>query len=335
MAGSVTVYTSAAAGLVVPFDSSLGATDVQAILDTVANPLARANVVQFTTLTAGGSHTLPSAAPLGGIADRTTAAVNLGVLGATYRTVINQGGGQLVAIGSVLDTTVVSSAAGTLIFGNQAPASTVLLGGGNNVVANTSPEAGVAILADGPGGIALGKSTLLIDNSAGGTVTATVRGGVLASLYAGGGERIIGQSGTAVILTEILSAMPATACTVAAATADTTLWVGVGRPPTFITPGAGSVFVASYAPIGTESTTTLFGGTRIIGGQTLTAPAMTGRTTVLGMLGYLESGGAGGSIMSTGTTQGAATLVAGGDGDSFSSMASMTRPSLATAPVLC
>ncbi len=50
-------------------------------------------------------------------------------------------------------------------------------------------------------------------------------------------------------------------------------------------------------------------------GQTFTADDYTGRTTVLGVNGYLQAGSAGGSIMQSGTLAGVTTLVAGGAGD--------------------
>ena len=56
---------------------------------------------------------------------------------------------------------------------------------------------------------------------------------------------------------------------------------------------------------GHELSATLFGGTRVIGGQTLTAVAFTGRATVLEGKGYFEGGAAGGNVLSTGTSTGA------------------------------
>jgi hypothetical protein len=141
----------------------------------------------------------------------------------------------------------------------------------------------------------------------------TMGDGLLALLESGGADSLVAQGGTVVVLAHQGSTNKPGVATITAA-ANTDVWVGAQGAPMFINPGAGNAFVFQGVT-GQENSATLFGGTKVINGQSVTADAYTGKTTVLGMNGYLESGSAGGSIMTSGTTDGAATLVAGGSGD--------------------
>jgi hypothetical protein len=137
--------------------------------------------------------------------------------------------------------------------------------------------------------------------------------GLLIALQSGGADSIVANGGTVVVLAGHVPTATSTQTATISATAGTDLWVGAQGAPVFVNPGAGNAFIFQG---GTgESSATLFGGTRVINGTTVTAAPYTGKATVLGMNGYLESGSAGGSIMTTGLTAGAATLVAGGAGD--------------------
>ena len=314
MTVAVTVFTSAAAGLLVPFNSAWAANAAQVDLDAGANPAAQVGLLQYATPAASaGVVSLPAAPSLGGVANRVNSAMNYGVLDAAYRVLVNQGSGQVVAVGSTHDTTVVSGTSGSVLFANQAPASKIFLGGGNNVLSNTNAQAGMTVVADGPLGGGLGGNTLLLENRAGGTMSVAAGAGLLIQLFAGGGEAIVAQSGTVVVIGGYFGTGQTGVATISAASAGTNLWVGVALDRMFITPGAADAFVFEAAF--QEQGATLFGGTRVFAGQTISAPAYTGRTTVLGATGYLESGSAGGSIMSSGTSQAATTLVAGGAGD--------------------
>lgn len=315
MTFSATIFTSAAGGVLLPFNTLAAEVAAQASLDAVANPLAQGGILQFTTITAtSGVPSLPAVAAFGGVVNRATTNENLGVIDPAYRILVNQSPAQMIAVGSTSDTTVVSGMAGSVLFANQAPASTVLLGGGNNVLSNVNAQSGMTVIADGPGGTALARGTLLLDDSAGGTMTVSAVGGLLVDLLAGGGEQIVGQTGTVVILSANPTGGQTGTATISASGASTTLWVGALGARTMVTPGAGNLFVFNGVS-GGEGAVTVFGGKQVIGGQTLTAPAMTGQTTALGAVGYIAAGSAGGSILYSGTAVAATTLLAGGVGD--------------------
>lgn len=80
-----------------------------------------------------------------------------------------------------------------------------------------------------------------------------------------------------------------------------------------IAPGGGEVVVVGS----NTGRATLVGGAATVGGTVFDAPAFTGRTIVVGADGYIQGGQAGGNLLQSGTVPGAATLVAGGAGDTL------------------
>ncbi|WP_374297222.1 hypothetical protein [Sphingomonas sp.] len=313
MTFNVTVQTSASTSVLVPFTSAANAAIAQSALDASANVAASAGFLKyFSPPNVGGSVTLPTVPFFGGVVDTVPAALNFGIMDPKYTTLVNAGSGLVAAIGGV-NTTLVSAASASTIFVNQSTAGQAYIGGGNNVLSNAFSISHLTAAVDGAPGGALGGSTLILDDRAGGGMDVSVGAGLLVALESGGSDSIMAQGGTVAILAHQGSTGLAGITTITAA-ASTDLWVGAQGAPVFINPGAGNAFIFQGTS-GTENSATLFGGTKTIGGSAHTAAAYTGRTTVLGMNGYLESGSAGGSIMTTGTTAGAATLVAGGAGD--------------------
>ena len=313
MTTNVTVQTSASTSVLVPFTSAANAAIAQSALDANANQGASGGFLKYFSPTVGGAQTLPGVTFLGGVVDTVSAGANFGILPAKYTSFVNAGSGVAAVIGGV-DTTLVSGANAKTIYINQSTDGHAYLGGGSNVLQNAFSFSKLSAVADGQAGTVLGASTLILDDTAGGTMNVTVSGGVLVALNGGGTDSILAQSGTVVVLAQAVSPTLHGVATIGAADSSSTIWVGADGGAVFINPGAGNAFVFQGDTL-TEHSATLFGGTKVLGGQTLTAAAYTGRTTVLGMNGYLESGSAGGSIMTTGTTAGAATLVAGGAGD--------------------
>jgi hypothetical protein len=313
MTTNVTVQTSASTSVLVPFTSATNAAIAQSALDAGANALAAAGfMTYFSPPDTPGSVTLPPVTFAGGVVDTVPAALNFGILDPKYTVLANTGDGLAAAIGGV-NTTLVSGANASTIYINQSATGQAFIGGGNNVLSNAFSISNLTAFVDGAPGGALGGSTLILDDNAGGGMNVSAGAGLLIALESGGADSIMAQGGTVAILAHQGSAGNTGVATISAA-ASTDVWVGAQGAPVFINPGAGNAFVFQGVP-GAENSATLFGGTKVINGNAVSAEAYTGRTTVLGMNGYLESGSAGGSVMTTGTTEGAATLVAGGAGD--------------------
>ncbi len=295
-------------------------------MNATANTPATLGVLQYyqPDASVSGSVTVPSVLFLGAVAQSFDNTINYGLVDPSYHTVVNGsvtspgatatgGQGFMVMVGSSA-TTLFSGQNATTIYLNTNAHGAAFLGGGPSVIKNAFSFANINVSMDaGPGG-GLGSSTLIVDDSIGGGATVTAAGGSLIQAISGGSDSIVGNGGTVVVEGVAGAGTAHGALTVSAASASTDLWVGTQGAPIYITPGAGNAFVFQ-GTAGHDNSATLFGGTRVFGGQTLTAAAYTGKTTVLAGSGYFESGSAGGSIMTTSTTPGAATLVAGGAGD--------------------
>lgn len=310
----VTVQTGATDTVLVPFTTSGNAALAQDVMDQL-NQLVVTPPFEFLKYyfppEAGGLIAPPDVPFFGGIVDTIPAAVQTNVLDHRYTMVVNAGSGVLAGIGGI-NTSVVSGQNATTLFINQSSFGQAFLGGGNNVFSNANTISRLELWADdAPAG--LGSSTLILDDSAGGGMTLHGGNGLLVQLIGGGADSIVAQPGTLAVLGAPAGTGATGVATIGAAGPEATVWVGAQGGSLFITPGAGNAFIFQGEP-GAEHAVTLFGGTAPWN-TGITAPAYTGRTTVLGMNGWLESGAAGGSIMQSGTTAGAATLVAGGAGD--------------------
>ncbi|MCX7383234.1 MAG: hypothetical protein NT133_17885 [Alphaproteobacteria bacterium] len=310
----VTVNTSASTSVLVPFTSAANAALAQAALDDGPNSVASVGggIFKYFSPTVGGIVAAPTVNFLGGVAQTTSQTVIYNILPGNYQDLVNAGSGTAIAIGGA-QASVWSGQNATTVWLNTNPNGKAFLGGGNDVIQNAFSFANIMIEMDGAPGGALGGSTLILDDQIGGGATVNAHGGDLIVVNTGGRDSIIANDGTVVVETFPGTGSVHGIATVSAV-AGADVWVGVGDGPTYITPGAGNAFVFAANASG-ESTATLFGGTHVFAGQTVTAAAYTGRTTVLGMNGYLQAGSAGGSIISGGTTNSAATLVAGGAGD--------------------
>jgi hypothetical protein len=321
MSVNVTVVTSSSSSVIVPFTSAANAAAAQAALDQNGglNQLGAANFIDyFSPPDVSGPVALPVPSGLfGGVTVTVPALLNLGIMDPSYMMLINNGGtaGLIAAIGGA-STTVVSAAGSNLIYDNQSPRGRAFIGGGENALSNAFSTSRLDATVDSDSTAALGHSTFLIlDDHVGGTMNVSVGGSALVSLIGGGADSVIAQSGTVAVLSGPAASLSGTA-TVGTSGAGASAWVSAEGGKVFITPGAGDAFVFQGSTI-TEHSATLFGGTKLIGGSLRTAAAFTGQATVLSMNGYLESGSKGGSILQSGTTAGAATLVAGGSGDTL------------------
>jgi hypothetical protein len=318
MTAQVTVMTGPGSVVLVPFSSATNAALAQTALDAAANAAASGGfLAYFSPDNVSGPVALPPVPFFGGVVDTVPAALNFGILDPKYTSLVNAGSGLVAAIGGP-DTTLVSGANASTIYINQSTRGEAYIGGGNVVLSNAFSTSHLdAFIDQAPGG-ALGGSTLILDNSAGGGINATVGGGVLVQLEGEGTDSVLAQGGTVAILGPHNSGIGGfVGASTIAATAGTDLWIGAPENTIgnalFITPGAGNAFV--FPGVTGDTAVTLFGGTHVINGQTIAADAYTGRTTVLGVNGYLQAGSAGGSIMQSGTLAGVTTLVAGGAGD--------------------
>jgi hypothetical protein len=317
MSSGVTVVTAVNASVVVPFTSDANAALAQAALDVGANAAATAGfMAYFSPPDSPGTVDLPPAAFFGGVVDTVPAALNFGILDAKYTSFVNAGSGLAAVIGGP-DTTLVSGANASTIYVNQGAHGQAYVGGGSNVLGNAFSTSHLDAYVDQAPGGALGASTLILDDRAGGSMTARIGAGVLVQLLGGGADSIVAQGGTVAVLTTHQVGDPDGVATISAASAGTDLWVGLqgefgSDASPFITPGDGNVFVFGGEGSGFV---TLFGGMHVFNGETVTAPAFTGRATVAGANGYIEAGSAGGSILQSGLGGGTTTLVAGGAGD--------------------
>ncbi len=311
----VTVNTSATASVLVPFTSAANAALAQAALDAGPNSVASigGGIFKYFSPTVGGNATPPGVSFLGGIVQTISGATSYGVIPATYQDLVNAGHGTAIGVGGA-NASLWSGQNATTVFLNSNASGQAFLGGGNDVVANAFSFGTMNVLMDSPANGALGGSTLTLDEHNGGSSTVQAQANDLISVLTGGSDLIVVNSGTVVVFSSHGSSTLNGAATVTGV-AGATEWVAQDNAPIFITPGASNAFVFSGKTGFADAAVTLFGGTQVIAGQTLTAPAYTGQTTVIGMNGYLQSGSAGGSVMTSGTTNSAATLVAGGAGD--------------------
>lgn len=312
----VTVNTSANTSVLVPFTSAANAALAQAALDANPNSVATigGGLMRYFSPTVSGLQTPPQVTFFGGVLQQSSNVINYGGLPGNYIDFINAGSGTAVAVGPATGTPImVSGQNATTVFLNASSQMTGFLGGGNDVVENAFSFAQATINMDSPQNGVLGGSTLLLDDQIGGGATVMANANDLILVNTGGKDSVIANSGTVVVETAKGTGTAHSTATVSAV-AGATLWAGVIDGPTYITPGAGNAFVFSAATSG-MSTATLFGGTHVFGGQTITAANFTGRATVAGMDGYLQGGSAGGNLISSDTVAGATTLVAGGAGD--------------------
>ena len=339
MTSYVTVTTGATSSVVVPFTSAANAAIAQAALDATDNKfIALApELVSYHTpaATVSGSVTVPATMFFGAVAKTSSTTTDFGAWGALYNTMVTgardnasvtgQGAGKTVLVGSA-STSVWSGAGETMVYLNTNAHGAVFLGGNSttgDAVTNADASDRVNIWTGSDSAQAL----LTVVDTVGGGATVHTAGNALMRFYQGGADRLIADGGNAAVEISTLAGGAAGALTIGAASAGTNLTVHLGTGPVgtapgaaldsgvvFITPGAGNVTV-SPTFTGHELAATLFGGTRVIGGQTLTAAAFTGRAAVLEGKGYFEGGSAGGNVLSTGTSTAAATMVAGGAND--------------------
>ena len=335
----VTVNTSATSSVLVPFTSAANAAIAQAALDATDNKfiaLAPELGHYFTpAASVSGSVTVPATTFFGAVANTNSNTLDFGAWGSLYNTMVTgardsasvagQGAGKTVLVGSS-STSVWSGAAESMVYLNTNTDGAVFLGGNSttgDAVTNSDATDRVNIWT----GNDTIQSLLTVVDTIGGGATVHTAGHSLIRFYQGGADLLLADGGTSAIEISTLAGGATGAITIAAASAGTDLTVHLGTGPVstapganhdsgvvFITPGAGNVTI-SPTFTGHELAATLFGGTRVIGGQTITAAAFTGQATVLEGKGYFEGGTAGGNILSTGTTTAAATMVAGGAGD--------------------
>lgn len=335
----VTVNTSATSSVLVPFTSAANAAIAQAALDATDNKfiaLAPELVSYYKpAASVSGSVTVPATTFFGAVANTNSNTLDFGAWGSLYNTMVTgaidsvgasgQGAGKTVLVGSA-STSVWSGANESMVYLNTNTNGAVFLGGNSttgDAVTNSDATDKVNIWT----GNDTIQSLLTVVDTIGGGATVHTAGNSLIRFYQGGSDLLLADGGNSAIEISTLSGGATGAITIAAASAGTNLTVHLGTGPVtttpgpnhasgvvFITPGAGNVTVSpTFA--GQEMSATLFGGTRVIGGQTITAAAFTGQATVLDGKGWFEGGSAGNNVLSTGTTTGAATMVAGGAGD--------------------
>ena len=308
----VTVNTSASTSVLVPFTSAANAALAQAALDAGPNSAASigGGFFKYFSPSVGGAVTPPGVLFLGGIAQTIPNAVAYGLLPGTYQDLVNAGSGTALAVGAA-NTSIWSGQNATTVFLNANAQGQAFLGGGKDVVSNAFSFASMNVIMDSPNSTVLGGSTLIMSDTIGGASTVQAQANDLILVQGGGSDLVVANSGTVVVETARGTGSAQSATTIQAV-AGATLWAGVIDGKTFINPGAGNTFVFGANPAG-ESSATLFGGA--LPGTSIVGAAFTGRATVGGVNGYLQGGSAGTNLLASGTTDGAATLVAGGAGD--------------------
>jgi len=344
MATYVTVKTGTHDTVLVPFTSAANAAIAQAALDAAANKLmtrAPDFISYFTPApTVTGSVTVPATTYFGAVAKTNSNTLDFGAWDSLYNTMVTgavdsigasgqgpagQGAGKTILVGSG-STSVWSGAGEAMVYLNTNARGAVFLGGNSttgDAVTNSDATHRVNIWT----GNDSVQSLLTVVDTIGGGATVHTAGKALTRFYQGGADMLVADGGESAVEIASLAGGAGGTLTIKAASAGTALTVHLGTGPVstvlganndsgrvFITPGPGNVIIAPTFS-GHELPATLFGGTRVIGGQTLTAAAFTGQATVLEGKGYFEGGSAGGNVLSTGTSTAAATMVAGGAGD--------------------
>jgi hypothetical protein len=325
MTSFVTIQTGASSQVVVPFSTAANVAAAQAAMDAVNN-LVSLNIesIYQPNPTVPGNVTVPFAPVVGGVVQSSDNTINYGLLpgnynllvnGASAATTIPGGSGTAIAVGGAA-TTLVSGQNATSVFLNISTAGQAFLGGGQAVILNALNTSNMSIAMDGGVGtvFGVGMSTLITGDEVGGSHTTVTAGdNALIKVLDGGSTSVIDQGGTIAVFADSVSGLSGAVTVSAAATAPggTSLWVGAEGGAVYITPGQADAFIFNPNPGTGETSATLFGGSL----GSMSAANFTGHANVLGINGYLEGGSAGGNLMLSGTTSGAATLVAGGSGD--------------------
>ncbi len=331
----VTVNTSATSSVLVPFTSAANAVIAQAALDATDNKfikLAPELVTYFTpsaTLVGSSSGpasvTVPATTYFGAVANTSNANLNFGAFDPLYHNMVNgavdsvgaaQGAGTAYLVGSYT-TSVWSGANAQMVYLNAGTNAKVFLGGNStngDAISNFDAASKVNVWTgnDQPSVYAIAT----MNDTVGGGATVHTAGNAIVRFLSGGSDMVIADGGNAVVEADSTAGGAAGILTVRAASAGTNLTVQLGGAPVFITPGPGNVVVTQLDP-NNEQTATLFGGTRTIGGHTVTAAAFTGSAQVLSGRGYFEGGSAGHNVLQTSKTAGTATMVAGGSNDTI------------------
>ncbi len=306
---NVTVLGTGGSTVNIPFASADNAAAAQAALNSVNRFIALGadDVVDIPS----GTAPLPPAsgdfaATVGEIGQLNGSAQ--GQLPIGYTTLINTSS-NLVAYAGAEDTTLVESGGnGIFFYANTALNARVFLGGGVNDVFNAFDGTSMTVNVDGPTSPG-GAGAAIIDGAYGSTTVNLFDGGLADVLQ--GDVSVIAQPGTTVVEVSAPSAGSTDVVTVSGMAGSLINYIP-GGGNAFITPGAADVIVLGSTLGGSE---TLFGGTAVVNGQTLTGPAFTGKATVAGGTGYFQGGSAGGNLLISSSVAGAATLVGGGNGD--------------------
>lgn len=280
-------------------------------LTDAASPAAQAaladvsNFVQFGLLdqfTWPGNGTVPAPTNLlGGVIVQGSGG-DLGGLQPQHVAAMVDASGPVTIVGAANANTTVVAGSGGVTYLNLSKSGEVVLGGGNHGVFNAADGAGATVTLDGT----LVAGAMAGISGAGMTVSALAGSLTLIDDH-GANAMLVDLADGATAVTAIDAPAGDLAATIVggAGTKLSHLALGGGA---FINPGAGDATV--FGNVG-GGTTTVYGGSF----EGATAPAFTGKLTVVAGRGVFFGGSAGGNLLTTGTAAGAATLVGGGPGD--------------------
>jgi hypothetical protein len=310
-----TTIPGATGTITIPFASGANETAAQAALNNV-NKFIASGATQVVNIP-GGIGALPTPDPnftnaVGVLVQDVVGATVEGVVPVGYSTILNANIGLTVLLGAQ-DTKVVESGANsTLLYGNTAQNAQVFLGGGINYIFNAWDPGSMTVNLNGPS-VAGGSGAAIIDGAHGSTTVNLFDGSLINVLQ--GNVSVVANTGIETVEVSAPDAASTTSAVTVSGVTGSTIYYIPGGGKAFLTPGAGNIVVFDAGLGGSE---TLFGGSAVFGGNTLTANAFTGSATVVGGNGYFQGGSAGNNVLLTSTVAGAATLVGGGSGDQLS-----------------
>jgi len=293
----VTVLGAGGATVTIALSSAENSAAAQAALAAVSKQVEAGNLDQFVF---SGTGTIPApAAFLGGlIIDK---AGDAGALVSQYVSAIVAATGKSTIVGpNNNQSTIVAVDGSSLTYLNVGKNANVTFGQGDNFfIGNGGSSAQVQI----------DKGGTVVQSDAGSNTTINAATGSLSLIYGDGNTKVNVLDGANVVVgVQGASTVPVT---VSGGASGDIQYLAIGGRG-IINPGGTNVTVFGNVGSGTAS---VFGGSAAIGGAIVTAPAFTGKLTVVEGQGYFQGGTGGNNLLFTSTITGSATLQGGGDGD--------------------
>ncbi len=294
---NVTVLGAGGATVTIELTSADNAQVAQAALIPISKQVAAGNLDQFTF---SGTGTVPAPTNfLGGlIIDK---AGDAGAINAQYISAVVTAVGKSTIVGPINNKSAVVAGDGAdLTYLNSGSNANVTFGNASNFFIGA---------AGSSANVQVDKGGTVVQSDKGSNTTISAADGSLSLIYGDGNTHVNLRDGAAaVVAVQGASTVPVTVT--GGASGDLQYLAIGGRG--LINPGGANVTVFGNVGSGTAS---VFGSSASIDGNLVTAPAFTGKLTVVEGQGYFQGGTGGGNMLFTSTITGSATLQGGGDGD--------------------